>query len=199
MNNKVDIDNLYDIDITVEEKDYDSGICLEKRDGKFIDYDFTIIEDYGSLSNHINPIYFRKVLWRKFTNQSCYDIRYWDNNKPQKGVTLNYNDLKVLYLVLSDLNINNVSDAPLISVHNKTMSILIYAHLAILSTYEKDNSTWNKEINLLSWKGGKRKIDIRHWQSGYTNCGKGVSLSLNEADILKTKLETILNNNKYLR
>jgi hypothetical protein len=58
--------------------------------------------------------------------------------------------------------------------------------------------SWNKEVNLVSWNKRPAKLDIRAWQRNHKKCGKGVTLTREEAvkllkllnEILKPKQET---------
>lgn len=47
---------------------------------------------------------------------------------------------------------------------------------------------WNKELNLVSWNGGKAKYDIRDWEidseGNRLKCGKGVTLTEEEYKVL---------------
>ena len=43
---------------------------------------------------------------------------------------------------------------------------------------------WTKELNIVSWNGGQKKGDIREWNSDHTLCGKGITLTSGECDIL---------------
>lgn len=58
-------------------------------------------------------------------------------------------------------------------------------HLGVLETNERGA----KEVNLISWGGGKAKIDIRCWNKDHTSYSKGISLHGDEAvklaDIIK--------------
>lgn len=47
---------------------------------------------------------------------------------------------------------------------------------------------WTKELNLISWNGGSPKYDIREWAPGHEKMGKGVTLTVEEAEKLKTLL-----------
>jgi hypothetical protein len=51
---------------------------------------------------------------------------------------------------------------------------------------------WNKEVNLVSWNGRPAKLDIRAWQSNHEKCGKGISLTREEAEELVKLLNKIL-------
>ena len=48
----------------------------------------------------------------------------------------------------------------------------------ILST---NNRGWSKAVNVISWNGGEDKLDIRDWNEDMTKCGKGISLTEEEA------------------
>jgi len=51
---------------------------------------------------------------------------------------------------------------------------------------------WNKEVNLVSWNGRPAKLDIRAWQSNHEKCGKGITLTREEAEELVKLLNKIL-------
>lgn len=61
--------------------------------------------------------------------------------------------------------------------------------IGVLSTNTKSN--WCKELNLISWNDREPKYDIRDWSPDHTKMGKGVTLTLTEAQALKELLETI--------
>lgn len=48
---------------------------------------------------------------------------------------------------------------------------------------------WKKELNLISWNGGKPKYDIRDWAPDHEKMGKGVTLTEEELDVLKELLQ----------
>ena len=64
----------------------------------------------------------------------------------------------------------------------------IVKELGVLS---ESKSGWKRELNLVSWNGGKAKYDIRDWSPGHEKMGKGVSLSAEEINELKSLLEKI--------
>ena len=66
----------------------------------------------------------------------------------------------------------------------------ITEEIAVLS--EKNGFT--KEINMISYNGAKPKIDIRNWSvddEGNKRMGKGITLSNEEAMVLRDTLEDI--------
>jgi hypothetical protein len=64
----------------------------------------------------------------------------------------------------------------------------ITEELAILS---ESSRGWTKEINLVSWNDREPKFDIREWSPEHERMGKGVTLSREEAKILKDVLNRI--------
>lgn len=65
----------------------------------------------------------------------------------------------------------------------------IKQHLGILSKNSK--SGWRKEVTLTSWNGNPAKIDIRDWNEDYSKMGKGITLTDEEAGILKEILNEL--------
>ena len=43
---------------------------------------------------------------------------------------------------------------------------------------------WTRELNLISWNGGKPKYDIRDWAPEHAKMGKGISLTKEELEAL---------------
>ena len=62
----------------------------------------------------------------------------------------------------------------------------ITQELGILS---EGKSGWTRELNLISWNGAEPKFDIRDWAPGHEKMGKGISLSADEIEKLKSILE----------
>ena len=61
----------------------------------------------------------------------------------------------------------------------------ILQEIGILSESPKG---WHKELNLISWNGAAPKYDIRDWAPGHEKMGKGVTLTVEEAEKLKKLL-----------
>lgn len=57
--------------------------------------------------------------------------------------------------------------------------------LAVLSESARG---WTKEINMVSWNDREPKVDIREWSPEHERMGKGVTLSKDEAKILRDVL-----------
>lgn len=61
----------------------------------------------------------------------------------------------------------------------------ILQEIGVLSESQKG---WRKELNLISWNGSTPKYDIRDWAPGHEKMGKGITLTVEEAEALKTLL-----------
>ena len=59
--------------------------------------------------------------------------------------------------------------------------------LAVLSESSKG---WTKELNLVSWNDKEPKYDIREWAPDKSKMGKGITLSNEEAAVLKKALDS---------
>ena len=57
---------------------------------------------------------------------------------------------------------------------------------------EPTASGWSTRLNLISWNGGKPKLDIRSWNEDMTRMGKGISLSEDDAKDLAGLLNSYL-------
>lgn len=54
-----------------------------------------------------------------------------------------------------------------------------------------NDSSWKKELNLVSWDGKARKFDIRNWDKKHERMSKGVTLTKEELVELKELLNKI--------
>ncbi|WP_243342543.1 PC4/YdbC family ssDNA-binding protein [Anaerococcus sp. AGMB09787] len=61
----------------------------------------------------------------------------------------------------------------------------IVENLGILSDNGKG---WTKELNLVSWNEREPKYDIRDWNDDHSRMRKGITLTSEEAEILKNIL-----------
>lgn len=64
----------------------------------------------------------------------------------------------------------------------------IVEELGVLS---ESSRGWTKELNLVSWNGGKPKYDLRDWAPEHEKMGKGITLTEEEAGKLKALLNGI--------
>lgn len=66
----------------------------------------------------------------------------------------------------------------------------IVREIAVLS---QSDSGYTKEINLIAWNGNEPKIDIRSFSPNREKCGRGITLSADEAaallEVLKKELD----------
>ena len=58
-----------------------------------------------------------------------------------------------------------------------------------LGVLSESKSGWTRELNLISWNGAEPKFDIRDWAPEHEKMGKGISLSSEEIEKLKSILE----------
>ncbi|QXE02465.1 YdbC family protein [Terribacillus sp. DMT04] len=65
------------------------------------------------------------------------------------------------------------------------LSYEIVKELGVLSVSPKG---WQKELNMISWNGREPKYDIRDWAPNHEKMGKGVTLSVEEANELRKLL-----------
>ncbi len=72
----------------------------------------------------------------------------------------------------------------------KEIQYEIVKKIAILSTCD---SGYTKEINLISWNGKEPKYDIRSFSPNREKCGKGITLTADEAAALLEALQKELN------
>ncbi len=60
-----------------------------------------------------------------------------------------------------------------------------------LGVLSESSRGWTKEINLVSWNDREPKIDIREWSPEHERMGKGVTLSREEAKLMRDILNKI--------
>ena len=65
----------------------------------------------------------------------------------------------------------------------------IVKHFGVLSS---EKSSWQKELNLVSWSGRAPKLDVRDWAPNHEKMGKGVTLTEGEAAALAELLVSAL-------
>ena len=63
----------------------------------------------------------------------------------------------------------------------KEIQYEIVKEVAVLSA---SDSGYTKEINLISWNGNEPKYDIRSFSLNREKCGKGITLTVDEAAVL---------------
>ena len=68
----------------------------------------------------------------------------------------------------------------------KEIQYEIVKEIAVLSASDSD---YTKEINLISWNGKEPKYDIRSFSPNREKCGKGITLTADEAAALLKALQ----------
>lgn len=58
--------------------------------------------------------------------------------------------------------------------------------------FSNESKSWNKEVKLVSWNGRPAKLDIRAWRKDQKKCGKGITLTWQEAEDLVKLLNKVL-------
>ena len=72
----------------------------------------------------------------------------------------------------------------------KEIQYEIVKEIAVLSV---SDSGYTKELNLISWNGKEPKYDIRSFSPNREKCGKGITLTADEAAALLKALQNELN------
>ena len=65
---------------------------------------------------------------------------------------------------------------------NREFKFSIVRHIGVLAEGTKG---WKKEVNLVSWNDRPPKLDLREWDENHVKMGKGITLSSQEAGILR--------------
>lgn len=71
------------------------------------------------------------------------------------------------------------------------MAELKYEIIETVAVLSESPKGWTKELNLVSWNGRDPKYDLRDWAPDKTKMGKGVTLTEEELQELKNKLQEI--------
>lgn len=70
------------------------------------------------------------------------------------------------------------------------MPEIVYVIVEKIAVLSESSKGWTKELNLISWNDRDPKYDIREWSPDHEKMGKGVTLSNEEAAILKKALDS---------
>ena len=71
----------------------------------------------------------------------------------------------------------------------KELDFNVIETVGVLS--ENTKSGWKKELNLVSWNGNEPKYEIRDWSPDHTKMGKGVTLTDEEIENLKSLIQKL--------
>ena len=72
----------------------------------------------------------------------------------------------------------------------EAMPEIVYEIVEKIAVLSESSKGWTKELNLISWNDRDPKYDIREWSPDHEKMGKGVTLSNEEAAILKKALDS---------
>lgn len=70
------------------------------------------------------------------------------------------------------------------------MPEIVYEIVEKIAVLSESSKGWTKELNMISWNERDPKYDIREWSPDHEKMGKGITLSIEEAAVLKKALET---------
>lgn len=71
------------------------------------------------------------------------------------------------------------------------MSKFSYEIIETIAVLSEGAKGWQKELNVISWNGREPKYDLRDWAPDHEKMGKGITLSVEELQLLKEALQTI--------
>ena len=66
----------------------------------------------------------------------------------------------------------------------KIMADLKFEIVKQIGTLSESDKGWTKELNIVSWNNATPKYDIRAWDPNYEKMGKGITLTIEEAEKL---------------
>lgn len=64
-----------------------------------------------------------------------------------------------------------------------------YEIIEEIGVLSENARSWRKELNKVSWNGRPPKYDIRDWSEDHEKMGKGITLTDEEAEVLKKLLD----------
>lgn len=67
---------------------------------------------------------------------------------------------------------------------NNEVTFEILEHISVIDTIDNREEKWTKEVNVVTWNGGKPKIDVRDWNSGHDRMSRGITLTERQAAAL---------------
>lgn len=68
------------------------------------------------------------------------------------------------------------------------MAEIKYEIIETFGVLSENTNGWKKELNLISWNDREPKYDLRDWAPEHEKMGKGVTLTDEELNVLKTIL-----------
>lgn len=151
--------------------------------------EFSIIKNYGKLSNKKSAATFALVDWNGYER---YDLRTWneDYTTPYKGISFTREEISALCDMLSCYTHQIYSSPKYVCDMGKTKA-KIYSNVCKLSSSTVHGVTWNKQVSIVDWGYGQ-KFDFRKWTQNYDKCGKGICLNKDEVEKLVLILQSLL-------
>lgn len=142
---------------------------------------FSILENYGKLSNRKGAPSFALVDWNGYKR---YDLRGWneDYTVPFKGISFTDEEFQTLADALANYSSRSYYTPQYTSEMGKTKA-KIYHVVCELSSATTKGVTWKKQIAIVDWGYGQ-KYDFRKWTIEYDRCSKGICLNQSEIDQL---------------
>ena len=143
--------------------------------------DFTILKNYGKLSNRKNAASFTLVNWGGYKR---YDLRAWSDDYavPFKGLSFTEEEIILLKNALLAYSQQRYT-MPLAVVDMGKTKVKIYHTICDLSSSVVKGVTWTKKVSIADWGYGQ-KFDFRRWAEQYEKCSKGICLTGDEISVL---------------
>ncbi|EGP7011765.1 hypothetical protein I0K32_001051 [Listeria monocytogenes] len=69
------------------------------------------------------------------------------------------------------------------------MANIEYEIIEEIGVLSENARGWRKELNKVSWNGRPPKYDIRDWSEDHEKMGNGITLTDEEAEVLKKLLD----------
>lgn len=69
--------------------------------------------------------------------------------------------------------------------NNSEFTYEIVEHIGDISL----SGSWMREINIVDWNHHGNRVDIRAWNEDHSRCGKGITMTLREAENLYKALQ----------
>ena len=150
--------------------------------------EFSIIQNFGKLSNRKNAATFAIVDWRGYKR---YDLRAWneDYTVPFKGLSFDNSEISVLFEALSNYTPQTYR-TPLHTIDMGKTKANVYHTVCELSSSTLKEVLWTKLVTVVDWGYGQ-KYDFRKWTENFERCSKGICLTQEELDALVEILETL--------
>ena len=74
---------------------------------------------------------------------------------------------------------------------DSSMPEIKYEVVDKIGIVSEGNNGWNKELNLISWNEREPVYDIRTWSPDHEKMGKGITISAEEAKVLRDMLNAL--------